>query len=250
MPVRSGQPPTRVQVTAAAHDPAYDDRQLGTCASLLQDDEPVTALALSPNCTTLVIASRSLTCRMYNVSTGELIRAWRPHKAPVADMAMDASGGYVATASADRSVKVWDVQGGFCTHSFAGHGGVVLKVLFHPKQLQLYSSSDNGEVRGWHAHARTHVLACMHAHMAWARRRCTAHRAAMALCLLRRNRSAQHAIWTSRMAQDARQGKRRAGGGSQGRPLAGPWPGPVGPLRPHMSCRRAAVRAVRHECRP
>ena len=28
---------------------------------------------------------------------------------------------YVATASADRTVKVWDLQGGFCTHSFTGH---------------------------------------------------------------------------------------------------------------------------------
>lgn len=44
---------------------------------------------------------------MYNLQTGALIRSWRAHKLPVADMAVDASGGYVATASADRSVKVW-----------------------------------------------------------------------------------------------------------------------------------------------
>lgn len=52
-------------------------------------------------------ASRSTTCRVYNLQTGALIRSWRAHKLPVADMAVDASGGYVATASADRSVKVW-----------------------------------------------------------------------------------------------------------------------------------------------
>ena len=28
---------------------------------------------------------------------------------------------HVATAGADRLVKVWDLQGGFCTHSFTGH---------------------------------------------------------------------------------------------------------------------------------
>jgi WD40 repeat protein len=28
---------------------------------------------------------------------------------------------YVATAGADRVVKVWDLQAGFCTHSFTGH---------------------------------------------------------------------------------------------------------------------------------
>lgn len=43
------------------------------------------------------------------------------HKAPIADMAVDASGGLLATGSADRTVRVWDVDGGFCTHAFSGH---------------------------------------------------------------------------------------------------------------------------------
>ena len=46
-------------------------------------------------------------------------------------------------------LQVWDLQGGFCTHSFSGHGGVVLRVAFHPKQLLLFSASDDSEVRVW-----------------------------------------------------------------------------------------------------
>ncbi len=46
-------------------------------------------------------------------------------------------------------MKVWDLQGGFCTHSFTGHSGVVLRVLFHPKQLMLFSGGDDSEVRVW-----------------------------------------------------------------------------------------------------
>lgn len=48
------------------------------------------------------------------------------------------SGGLLATAGADRKVLVWDVDGGFCTHYFTGHKGVVSSILFHPdpnKQL-------------------------------------------------------------------------------------------------------------------
>ena len=47
-------------------------------------------------------------------------------------MAVDASGGLLATASADRRVLVWDVDGGFCTHAFKGHTAVVNCVQFHP----------------------------------------------------------------------------------------------------------------------
>jgi len=94
-------------------------------------------------------AARSLTAKVWDVTTGACIRTWRPHKSPVADAAVDASGGFVATAGADRMVKVWDLQGGFCTHSFAGHEGVVLKVLFHPKQMLLFSAGDDAQVRMW-----------------------------------------------------------------------------------------------------
>ena len=47
-------------------------------------------------------------------------------------MAVHASGGLLATAGSDRKVLVWDVDGGFCTHYFKGHKGVVSSILFHP----------------------------------------------------------------------------------------------------------------------
>jgi U3 small nucleolar RNA-associated protein 13 len=47
-------------------------------------------------------------------------------------MACDPSGGLLATGGADRKVLVWDVDGGYCTHFFKGHGGVVSCVMFHP----------------------------------------------------------------------------------------------------------------------
>ena len=43
------------------------------------------------------------------------------HRAPVADLAVDGSGGLLASGSADRSVRIWDVDRGYCTHAFEGH---------------------------------------------------------------------------------------------------------------------------------
>lgn len=47
------------------------------------------------------------------------------------------SGVLLATAGADKKVLVWDVDGGFCTHSFSGHKGVVTSILFHPNHDRL-----------------------------------------------------------------------------------------------------------------
>lgn len=44
---------------------------------------------------------------------------------PMIDLAYDPSGTLVASASADSSVMVFDVDKGFCTHVFRGHEGVV-----------------------------------------------------------------------------------------------------------------------------
>lgn len=47
-------------------------------------------------------------------------------------MSCHPSGGLLSTAGADRKVLVWDVEGGFCTHYFKGHKGVISAILFHP----------------------------------------------------------------------------------------------------------------------
>jgi len=61
----------------------------------------------------------------------EFVRSIKAHTMPVLTMAYDPTGTLVATGSADRSVKVWDVARGYCTHSFKGHTDVVQLVQFH-----------------------------------------------------------------------------------------------------------------------
>lgn len=105
----------------------------------------MTALALSIDSRLLFVASRSLQLRCFSVETGAQLRSFKAshcssisvnfrtcshsfflftqqgHRAPIADMAVDSTGALLATASADRSVRVWDIDGGFCTHNFTGH---------------------------------------------------------------------------------------------------------------------------------
>ena len=70
------------------------------------------------------------------------------HRAPIAHMAVDASGSLLAAASADKSAKVWDIEGGFCTHSFTGHRSAASNSSEHaaliPQELPCHSSCCSG----------------------------------------------------------------------------------------------------------
>lgn len=70
---------------------------------------------------------------------------------PVLDMAYDSTGLLLATCSTDRTVRVWNADKAFCTHSFKGHNAMVSRVAWHPdiNRLELVSCADSGEIRVW-----------------------------------------------------------------------------------------------------
>ncbi|KAF2109083.1 WD40-repeat-containing domain protein [Lophiotrema nucula] len=103
------------------------------------DGETITALSLTPDASHLVVCSRSLSMRIYSVAPSasddtllqlELLRTLRPHTSPVVTLAIDQTSTLVATGGADGIVKVWDIRGGYATHTFHGHGGVVSALHF------------------------------------------------------------------------------------------------------------------------
>lgn len=59
-----------------------------------------------------------------------LVRTVKPHTAPVVTTAVDSTGTLLATGAADGSIKVWDIRGGYVTHTFHGHGGVISSLHF------------------------------------------------------------------------------------------------------------------------
>lgn len=73
------------------------------------------------------------------------IRGIKAHNMPILCLAYDPSGTLVASGSADRSVKVWDVERGYCTHNFKGHKDIVQLVRFHisPSHCSTASSSSS-----------------------------------------------------------------------------------------------------------
>ena len=59
-----------------------------------------------------------------------LTKTLKPHMTPVIAAAIDSDGALVATGGADGVVKVWDIKGGYATHTFRGHTGVISALHF------------------------------------------------------------------------------------------------------------------------
>ncbi|KAF2730412.1 small nucleolar ribonucleoprotein complex subunit [Polyplosphaeria fusca] len=104
----------------------------------LSEDGRILA-ALTPSVSHLITCSRSLSMRIYDLSLHEvddltvqveLLRTLKPHASPVVTLAVDRTGTLVATGGADGIVKVWDIRGGYTTHTFHGHSGVVSALHF------------------------------------------------------------------------------------------------------------------------
>lgn len=62
--------------------------------------------------------------------SASLLKTVKPHSTPVVTIAVDATGTLVATGSADGVIKIWDIRGGYVTHTFRGHSGVISALYF------------------------------------------------------------------------------------------------------------------------
>ena len=65
----------------------------------------------------------------------ELLRSLKPHSTPVVTLTIDHTGTLLATGGADGQIRVWDIRGGYATHTFRGQGGVISALHFFEVQI-------------------------------------------------------------------------------------------------------------------
>jgi U3 small nucleolar RNA-associated protein 13 len=112
----------------------------------------------------------------------ELLRTLKPHNTPIVVLAVDRTSTLLATGTADGVVKVWDIRGGYVTHTFKGQNVLISALHFFEtaaheedvaergrrkrfdhedsvnesaKRFRLASGSQNGKVRIWDLFKRT-----------------------------------------------------------------------------------------------
>ncbi|KAM0198839.1 hypothetical protein ACHAPA_010430 [Fusarium lateritium] len=129
----------RILATVLGEDAVLTDPTNGKhLAQIEGDGELISTLTLTPSGSHLIICSRSLSLRIYALKqsqedgTIEAIhtRTVKAHSTPVVVLAVDRTSTLLATGGTDGAVKVWDIVGGYVTHTFRGSSVLVSALRF------------------------------------------------------------------------------------------------------------------------
>ncbi|KAK4228775.1 WD40-repeat-containing domain protein [Podospora fimiseda] len=107
-------------------------------AEIEGDGEPISTLTITPSASHLILCSRSLTMRIYALKVSPnfdsiettLVRTSKPHATPVVVLAVDKTSTLLATGAADGAIKIWDIVGGYVTHTVSGPSVLISALHF------------------------------------------------------------------------------------------------------------------------
>ncbi|KAI1375146.1 U3 small nucleolar RNA-associated protein [Hypoxylon crocopeplum] len=127
----------RILATTLGEDAVLTDIKTGKHITTVEGDgELISTLTLTPSGSHLIICSRSLSMRIYSLKKSgdsieaQLARTLKPHSTPVVVLAVDRTSTLLATGGTDGSIKVWDINGGYVTHTFRGPSVLVSALHF------------------------------------------------------------------------------------------------------------------------
>ena len=81
---------------------------------------------------------------MWRVSDGELVATLAGHRGGVSDCAWSAGSDYLATASDDKTLGLWDARSGKLLRQLSGHTAYVFCCNFNAQSNQLVRAAQRG----------------------------------------------------------------------------------------------------------
>jgi len=142
--------PNSVLTTAADGSAKIFAVETGTCTLTLpgrsRDPSPG---AFSPDGGRMLVCARPApVAKIHKVATGQCLLTLTGHSGPLNAAVFSPEGYHVATASTDRTARIWNARTGECLRALS-HKGEVMDVAFAPDGRQLLTASEDGTAKIW-----------------------------------------------------------------------------------------------------
>jgi uncharacterized protein YjbI with pentapeptide repeats len=111
----------------------------------------VLGCAFSPDGTRIVSAAADQTLKIWEASSGRLLRSLDGHTAGVRGCAFSPDGTRIVSAAEDETLKVWEASSGRLLWNLDGHKDVVRGCAFSPDGTRIVSASVDETLKVWEA---------------------------------------------------------------------------------------------------
>ncbi|PLZ80949.1 hypothetical protein CEN44_29050 [Fischerella muscicola CCMEE 5323] len=111
--------------------------------------ESVNSVAFSPDGKTIASGGPDKTIKLWDTTTGRVIKTLTGHNNGVYSIAFSPDGKTIASGSADNTIKLWDVTTGQVIKTLTGHNNEVYSVVFSPDGKTIASSSVDNTIKLW-----------------------------------------------------------------------------------------------------
>ncbi|KAF9932611.1 hypothetical protein FBU30_007757 [Linnemannia zychae] len=145
--------PNGLRVSSGSEDMTMRtwDARTGKIMAVKEFDEPIFALAYSPDGRYLVASGAGNHISVTNAETGETMRVLKGHTTSILDVSFSPDGHQLASCDKNSSVRIWNIHTGECLNTLSGHQFRVSTVIYSPVGDCIASGAWDGTVRLWTA---------------------------------------------------------------------------------------------------
>ena len=118
---------------------------------ILSHSMRISSIALSADGKRVLTGSKDNTVKLWETSTGAMLRTFEGHTDPVNSVALSGDGRQALSGSDDKTLKLWDTATGALLRTFRGHSAGVNSVALSADGRRALSGSDDKTIKLWNA---------------------------------------------------------------------------------------------------